>query len=110
MIVCHCNVFSDHDVRACLRSDRGGPRTPAQVYACLGCSPQCGRCARTIRSVIDTALAAASCAAGCAAPCPHARASAPAGAPGSHAPAREAVGSGRAQARGAQGFASAGGA
>ena len=110
MIVCHCNVFSDHDVRACLRSDRDGPRTPAQVYACLGCSPQCGRCARTIRSIIDTALAAASCAAGCAAPCPHARASAPAGAPGSHAPAREAVGSGRAQARGAQGFASAGGA
>ncbi|HEX2552551.1 MAG TPA: (2Fe-2S)-binding protein [Microvirga sp.] len=70
MIVCHCNVFSDHDVRACLGPD--GPRTPAQVYACLGCSPQCGRCARTIRTVLDRALSPAACAAACGAACPHA--------------------------------------
>jgi bacterioferritin-associated ferredoxin len=34
------------------------PRTPAQVYRCLGCSPQCGRCVRTIRAIMDAALPA----------------------------------------------------
>jgi len=55
MIVCSCNVLSDHDVRAALA---GGstPQTAGQVYGCLGCSVQCGRCARTIRSIIDEAL------------------------------------------------------
>jgi bacterioferritin-associated ferredoxin len=33
------------------------PRTPGQVYGCLGCSPQCGRCARTIQRIMDEALA-----------------------------------------------------
>jgi bacterioferritin-associated ferredoxin len=70
MIVCHCNVFSDHDVRACLKPGANSPRTPAQVYACLGCNPQCGRCARTIRSVIDRALSPhAGCASNCGAAC-----------------------------------------
>ncbi len=58
MIVCSCNVFTDHDVRSTLA---GGavPRTTCQVYHCLGCSAQCGRCARTIRRIMDEALAAA---------------------------------------------------
>lgn len=51
MIVCSCNVLSDRDVRAALAD--GMPRTPRQVYGCLACSPQCGRCARTIRRLID---------------------------------------------------------
>ena len=106
MIVCHCNVFSDHDVRACLRSEPDGPRTPAQVYACLGCSPQCGRCARTIRSVIDTALASA-CAAGCGAACPHASASGTTGAAPHPSEALEAARP-PAPARHAAGLASAG--
>lgn len=59
MIVCSCNVFSDHDVRATLATGEGAPRTTGQVYHCLGCSPQCGRCARTIRQIMDEALAAA---------------------------------------------------
>jgi bacterioferritin-associated ferredoxin len=59
MIVCSCNVFSDHDVRATLAAGKGAPRTTGQVYHCLGCSPQCGRCARTIRRIMDEALAAA---------------------------------------------------
>ncbi|KQP61386.1 (2Fe-2S)-binding protein [Methylobacterium sp. Leaf399] len=71
MIVCSCNVLSDGAVRACL--DRGAdcPRTPAQVHACLGCSPKCGRCARTIRAIMQTALAEAAhtCATGCATGC-----------------------------------------
>ena len=59
MIVCSCNVFSDHDVRTAL-SDDVMPRTARQVYGCLGCSPQCGRCARTIRHIMDEAVAGAS--------------------------------------------------
>jgi bacterioferritin-associated ferredoxin len=60
MIVCSCNVFSDRDVRSALDS---GPRpsTANQIYGCLGCSPKCGRCARTIRRIMDEALDA-SCA------------------------------------------------
>jgi len=65
MIVCSCNVLSDSDVRNCLNPGPGCPRTPAQVYQCLGCSPDCGRCARTLRSIISDALGAAEAAASC---------------------------------------------
>ena len=65
MIVCSCNVLSDNDVRACLNPGPGCPRTPAQVYQSLGCSPDCGRCARTLRSIISDALGAAEEAASC---------------------------------------------
>ena len=60
MIVCSCNVLSDHDVRAAIGAEET-PRTTGQVYGCLGCSPQCGRCARTIRRIMDEATAAAAC-------------------------------------------------
>jgi bacterioferritin-associated ferredoxin len=56
MIVCSCNVLSDHDVRTAL-SAPAMPRTTGEVYGCLGCSPQCGRCARTIRRIMDEAVA-----------------------------------------------------
>jgi bacterioferritin-associated ferredoxin len=59
MIVCSCNVFSDHDVRSTLSDNEAAPRTACEVYHCLGCSAQCGRCARTIRRIMDEALAAA---------------------------------------------------
>lgn len=63
MIVCSCNVLSDHEVRtACAKS---APRTAGQVYGCLGCSAQCGRCARSIRKIMDEALAGAGCPIGC---------------------------------------------
>lgn len=52
MIVCSCNVLSDRQVRDALAADEG-VRTPGEVYRCLGCSPQCGRCARTIRSILN---------------------------------------------------------
>jgi len=63
MIVCSCNVLSDHDVRATLKAAAAAPRTAGQVYHCLGCSAQCGRCARTIRRIMNEALdgAAAAC-------------------------------------------------
>jgi bacterioferritin-associated ferredoxin len=59
MIVCSCNVLTDHDVRATLSASDAAPRTTGQVYHCLGCSPQCGRCARTIRRIMNEALGAA---------------------------------------------------
>jgi len=59
MIVCSCNVFTDHDVRGALSGSAVAPRTAGEVYHCLGCSPQCGRCARTIRHIMNEALAAA---------------------------------------------------
>ena len=66
MIVCSCNVFSDHDVRAVVTAE-ARPRSPGQVYGCLGCSAQCGRCARTIRKIMDEALdASATACGGCA--------------------------------------------
>jgi bacterioferritin-associated ferredoxin len=63
MIVCSCNVLSDHDVRTVTAAQ--SPRTTGQVYGCLGYSAQCGRCARTIRRIMDEALAAT-----CPASCP----------------------------------------
>lgn len=67
MIVCSCNVLSDHDVRNAVAKEL--PRTTGQVYGCLGCSAQCGRCARTIRKIMDEALGA--CAKSCCSGCPH---------------------------------------
>jgi bacterioferritin-associated ferredoxin len=64
MIVCSCNVLTDQDVRSALTAERT-PRTTGQVYGCLGCSAQCGRCARTIRKIMDEALDATACAAPC---------------------------------------------
>ena len=56
MIVCSCNVFTDQDVRATLTGEQAAPRTPVEVYGCLGCSAQCGRCIRTIRRIMNEAL------------------------------------------------------
>ena len=59
MIVCSCNVLTDHDVRSTLADVEAAPRTAGGVYGCLGCSAQCGRCARTIRRIMDEALGTA---------------------------------------------------
>jgi bacterioferritin-associated ferredoxin len=64
MIVCSCNVLSDKEVRNAVNV--AAPRTCGQVYGCLGCSAQCGRCARTIRKIMDEALIGAGCPVGCA--------------------------------------------
>jgi bacterioferritin-associated ferredoxin len=69
MIVCSCNVLSDHDVRSAVESAQDLPRNAKQIYGCLGCSAECGRCARTIKTIIDEALGA--CAKACCAGCPH---------------------------------------
>jgi bacterioferritin-associated ferredoxin len=64
MIICSCNVLSDDEVRTALAGPDLPPRTAGQVYGCLGCSPQCGRCARTIKRIMDEALGG--CADACA--------------------------------------------
>jgi bacterioferritin-associated ferredoxin len=46
-------------VRSALSSGENVPRTTGQVYHCLGCSAQCGRCARTIRRIMDEGVAGA---------------------------------------------------
>ena len=69
MIVCSCNVLSDHDVRHAVSSSDNLPRSAKQLYGCLGCSAECGRCARTIKGIIDDALGA--CARACHVGCPH---------------------------------------
>jgi bacterioferritin-associated ferredoxin len=61
MIVCSCNVLSDNQIRDAVA--QAAPRSPLQVYDCLGCSPRCGRCMRTIRTIMDEALG------GCPAAC-----------------------------------------
>ena len=57
MIVCSCNVLSDQDVRSAVEAERTS--STSRVYGCLGCSAQCGRCARTIRLLINEALGSA---------------------------------------------------
>ncbi|WP_315742759.1 MULTISPECIES: bacterioferritin-associated ferredoxin [unclassified Bradyrhizobium] len=69
MIVCSCNVLSDHDIRQAVETAEELPRNPKQLYGCLGCSAECGRCARTIKTIIDDALGP--CARACQAGCQH---------------------------------------
>ncbi|WP_428029177.1 (2Fe-2S)-binding protein [Ancylobacter sp.] len=59
MIVCSCNVLSDRQIRSAVTETQAPVRTVGQVYRCLGCSAQCGRCARTIRKLLDDVNASA---------------------------------------------------
>ena len=69
MIVCSCHVLSDDDVRSAVNAAEDLPRSAKQIYGCLGCSAECGRCARTLKTIIDEALGA--CAKACCSGCPH---------------------------------------
>ncbi len=67
MIVCHCNVLSDKQILATLADEAlSMPRSPVQVYKCLGCSPNCGRCLTAVRALLQEARASSACAVGCA--------------------------------------------
>lgn len=68
MIVCSCNVLSDRQIRSAVTERPESVRTAGQVYRCLGCSAQCGRCARTIRQLIAD-VNATTCG-GCPRECP----------------------------------------
>ena len=52
MIICSCNVISDNDVRTAVAGADIELRTTYQVFGCLGCNAECGRCATSIRSVM----------------------------------------------------------
>ena len=54
MIVCSCNVLSDAEVRTV--ASTATRRTTTYIYSCLGCRARCGRCARTIREIMDEVL------------------------------------------------------
>jgi bacterioferritin-associated ferredoxin len=69
MIVCSCNFLSDHDVRRAVSEACDTLRNAKQIYDCFGCSAECGRCARTIKTIIDEAYR--ECALVCQARCPH---------------------------------------
>jgi len=64
MIVCSCNVLTDHEIRSVVTASREQPLSAQQVYACLGCSIRCGRCTRAIKRIMTEASIA--CAEGCA--------------------------------------------
>ena len=55
MIICSCNVLSDADIRTAVTAAAPQPRTFSDVHACLGCSPQCGRCVRSIKIIMNAA-------------------------------------------------------
>lgn len=71
MIVCSCNVLSDQDVRQAVKTADDALRNAKQIYDCLGCSAECGRCARTIKRIIDETYR--ECTLACQAGCPHRR-------------------------------------
>ena len=50
MIVCSCNVVSDHQLRSTLANYMRRPRM-SEIYERLGSTVQCGRCAHTIRRI-----------------------------------------------------------
>jgi bacterioferritin-associated ferredoxin len=58
MIICSCNVLTDHEVRQAVTD--AGVRTAGEVYCCLGCGVECGRCARTIKRIMKDARACSS--------------------------------------------------
>ena len=53
MIVCSCNVISDHEIRHVVVSAEEELSSAAQVYDCLGCSVHCGRCSHSVRRILD---------------------------------------------------------
>ena len=52
MIVCSCNVFSDHQLRSTLANATHRLRM-SQIYDYLGNGAQCGRCAHIIKRIMD---------------------------------------------------------
>ena len=52
MIICSCNAFSDHQVWSTFAKATRRPRM-RQIYGYLGGTPQCGRCARSIRRIVE---------------------------------------------------------
>lgn len=56
MIVCSCNLLTDADIRASLEKPNA-PDCVRDVYASLGCAPECGGCAESINCLLNEARA-----------------------------------------------------
>nr|WP_141937236.1 (2Fe-2S)-binding protein [Bradyrhizobium sp. UNPA324] len=54
MIICSCNFFSDRDVRHAVNTADAALRNAKQIYGHPDCT-ECGRCAHTVRTIIDEA-------------------------------------------------------
>jgi len=63
LIVCSCNVISDREVRAAVDRTVGCAHAAYKIYHSLGYKPQCGRCVRSIKSIIVSELTEVSAAA-----------------------------------------------
>jgi bacterioferritin-associated ferredoxin len=55
MIVCSCNVLTDHQIRAAVLGSPQPLLNAQQIYVCLGCSTRCGRCAPTVKRIAGEA-------------------------------------------------------
>ncbi|RXH21949.1 hypothetical protein XH99_19585 [Bradyrhizobium nanningense] len=53
MIVCSCNIISDHDIRGAVVSTDDELFSAAQVYDCLGCTVRCGRCSHSVKRILE---------------------------------------------------------
>jgi bacterioferritin-associated ferredoxin len=52
VIVCSCNILTDQDIRELAVDPKYIRSRVAKVYERLGCQAECGRCARTIATII----------------------------------------------------------
>ncbi|MER2604587.1 MAG: (2Fe-2S)-binding protein [Siculibacillus sp.] len=55
MILCSCNVLSERVIRDTLTPRSECLARVSEVFGSLGCRPQCGRCAPSIRRLIREA-------------------------------------------------------
>ncbi len=51
MYVCVCNALSDREVKRVIASGR--VRSADDIYAVLGCTPQCGVCREELNELLD---------------------------------------------------------
>jgi bacterioferritin-associated ferredoxin len=56
VIVCSCNILTDQDIRKLAVDPDYIPPRVAAVYERLGCKAECGRCARTISTIIRESI------------------------------------------------------
>ena len=52
MIVCSCNFLNDAQIKSAIAGAASRPGM-SRVYASLGCAAKCGRCAHTIKNMIE---------------------------------------------------------
>jgi bacterioferritin-associated ferredoxin len=58
MIVCSCNVLTDHQIRCAVQRSPQPLLNAQQIYICLGCRKRCGRCAVAVERIAGEAAKA----------------------------------------------------